>query len=385
MKISILTPDLSHNCLGRAYLLAKMIQKHYGVEILGPIFGNGIWTPVANDRSIVYESVKIRGRIRPYWRLRDLIKNADGDVIYTCKPLFVSFGTGLLIKIFKKKPLILDIDDWQMGFAKASNPSLVEHFKSLVYSTLHFYEIGSYWDSLIGEKLTYFADEITVSNRFLKKRFGGTVVWHARDTEAFNPAKFDKNLIRGKYKIKNDEKIVMFFGSPVAYKGVEDAVKAVDLVESRDVVLVIAGVGQDRYSRSLVRFGRQMLGDRFRWFGLQPFDRVPEFLAMADIAVIPQRKNFATIGQIPAKVFDAMAMAKPIIGTRVSDLPEILDGCGWLVEPENPEQLAQAIQYVFGHPKEAREKGQKARQKCIEKYSWDAMERILIKIFEKYE
>jgi len=35
MKISILSPDLSHNCLGRAYLLAKILQRHYEVEIIG--------------------------------------------------------------------------------------------------------------------------------------------------------------------------------------------------------------------------------------------------------------------------------------------------------------------------------------------------------------
>ena len=29
--------------------------------------------------------------------------------------------------------------------------------------------------------------------------------------------------------------------------------------------------------------------------------------------------------------------------------------------------------------------GQKARQKCIENYSWDAMEKILVNIFRKYE
>jgi len=78
-------------------------------------------------------------------------------------------------------------------------------------------------------------------------------------------------------------------------------------------------------------------------------------------------------------------MAKPIIATAVSDLSEILDGCGWVVEPENPEKLAEAIQYVFDHPEEAKEIGWKAREKCIEKYSWDAMEEILIKIFRKYE
>ena len=80
-----------------------------------------------------------------------------------------------------------------------------------------------------------------------------------------------------------------------------------------------------------------------------------------------------------------MDMAKPVIATNVSDLPEILDGCGWIVEPDNPEKLAEIIQIVLDNPKEAIKMGQKGRQKCIEKYSWDEMEKILVKIFKKYE
>lgn len=99
MKISILTPDLSHNCLGRAYLLVKILQRHYKVEIVGPIFGDGIWEPVDDDKSITYKSVKIRGRFKPYWQIKGLAEKIDGDVIYASKPLFTSFGVGLLKKL----------------------------------------------------------------------------------------------------------------------------------------------------------------------------------------------------------------------------------------------------------------------------------------------
>ena len=80
-----------------------------------------------------------------------------------------------------------------------------------------------------------------------------------------------------------------------------------------------------------------------------------------------------------------MAMAKPIIATNVSDLPEILDGCGWIVEPENPEKLVKTIEYVLDNPEETEKMGQEARKKCIEKYSWNVMEKNLIKISKKYE
>ncbi len=89
-----------------------------------------------------------------------------------------------------------------------------------------------------------------------------------------------------------------------------------------------------------------------------------------------------------------MAMAKPIISTNVpvcvlrtgrSDIPEIMDSCGWIVEPENPKQLAKTIKYVFDHPVEAKEQGLKAREKCVKEYSWDVMKEKLIPIFEKYK
>ena len=80
-----------------------------------------------------------------------------------------------------------------------------------------------------------------------------------------------------------------------------------------------------------------------------------------------------------------MAMAKPIIATNVSDLPQILKGCGIVVEPEDVSGLAEKISWVFSNPLEAEEMGRRAREKCIEEYSWDVMEKKLVAIFDKYK
>lgn len=388
MKISILSPDLSNNCLGRAYLLAKILKRRYQVEIVGPIFGEGIWGPVANDKSIKYKSVKLSGRFKPYWQISELIKHIDGDVIYASKPLFTSFGIGMLRKLKRKKTLILDIDDWQMGIIKEKykNKSFMQYLKLLISSAIRFYSMNSYWNNLISEKLINFADEITVSNNFLKKKFNATIVRHGRDTNDFNPQKYDKDLLKEKYKIEGTKKIVMFIGTPRPHKGIDDLIDAINIFKNKEVVLSIIGItNKDKFCEKILKHAKKLLGNRFLVFGIQPFDKIPQFLAMADVVVIPQKKNLATIGQIPAKLFDAMAMAKAIIATDVSDIPEILDRCGWVVEPENPEKLADAIKYVFDHPLEAETMGQKAREKCIDRYSWEAMEKVLINIFKKYE
>lgn len=61
----------------------------------------------------------------------------------------------------------------------------------------------------------------------------------------------------------------------------------------------------------------------------------------------------------------------------------MLDRCRWIVETENPKQLAETIKYIFDQPNEAKEKGKKARKKCKIEYSWDIMEESLMKIFGK--
>ena len=111
-----------------------------------------------------------------------------------------------------------------------------------------------------------------------------------------------------------------------------------------------------------------LLGSRFKGFGPCSFEKIPEFMALGDIIAIPQQRNMSTRGQMPAKVFDAMAMAKPIVASEVSDIPIILENCGWLVEPNNPHALAKAITEIINNEKEAKIKSIKARSRFLENY-----------------
>jgi len=387
MKITILTPDFSHNALSRVYLLGQILKRRYEVEIIGPAYSGKIWKPLAEPDELNYKIIEGRFSRRFFLQLKETLGKITGDVIYASKPLLTSFGIGLLKKRVSRKPLVLDIDDWQMGLIKEGyrNFTFAQYFKKLVSSALNLHNITSYWNNLVGERIACFADEITVSGNFLKDKFGGTIIRHGSDTEVFDPGEFNKNQLREKYGIGKDEKVVMFCGTPRPHKGLEDLIGAAALIP--DVSLALVGLDEeDDYCRNLEAFAREKLGDkRFRLFGLQPIRDVPEFLAMADIIAIPQKRNPATVGQVPIKVYEAMAMAKPIIATEVSDLPEILKGCGWIVEPESPGELAGAIQHIFAHPQEAEEKGWRARQKCIAEYSYDAIGKILVGIFSKYE
>ena len=100
-----------------------------------------------------YKSVKIRGRFKPYWQINELAKKIEGDVIYVSKPLFTSLSLGLKRKLFDGKPVILDIDDWEMGSLKDGykNRSWPSRFKFLAVSALYFYSVHSCWNIFFSE------------------------------------------------------------------------------------------------------------------------------------------------------------------------------------------------------------------------------------------
>jgi len=236
MKITVLTPDMSHNCLSRAYALAEMLRRRHEVEIAGPIFGEGIWPPLANGGSIPYKTVKVRGSFTSAQVLA-LRRQVEGDVVYASKPRFPSFGLGVLLKIARRVPLVLDMDDWERGFIledrRISRP---RDLRSALSDAVYDVTVS------VNEALPGLADRLTVANTFLQRRFGGTLVWHARDTEAFRPDRFSREDVREEHGIEPDERVVMFSGSPGPYKGVEELIDSVRRIPDPRVTLALVGI-----------------------------------------------------------------------------------------------------------------------------------------------
>ncbi|MGH7374014.1 MAG: glycosyltransferase, partial [Candidatus Rokuibacteriota bacterium] len=120
-----------------------------------------------------------------------------------------------------------------------------------------------------------------------------------------------------------------------------------------------------------------------RLVGPVPIGEVPAYLGAADVVVVPQRESSDTRGQVPAKLFDAMALGRPLVSTRVSMIPEILEGCGLLVEPGDVPGLAGAIGHLLDHPDEARALGAAARRRAIDRYSFESARRALFPLVER--
>jgi len=367
VKVSVLAFDLSDNATGRADLLARLLAPRYDVEVVGPRFGTDVWRP-ARDGAVRYRSEPGARWPRLAPKLPALARLADGDVLLASKPRPTSFGVGLLARRQRRRPLILDIDDWELGFfyrggvwgrigrlLNVSNPN------------------GLPW-TWLAERLVSRADALTVASRFLAERFGGVLVPHVRDTDAWAPERFDRAAARARLGV-GDARVVMFLGTPRAHKGIDDLVEATAGLDGAR--LVVVGARADSAS------ARRWAGrEHVRAVGEIPFDDVPRYLVAADVVAVPQRATSDTIGQVPAKLFDAMALGRPIVSTAVSMIPEILEGCGVLVPPDNPTALRAALGRLLDDPAGAAELGRRARRRCAERYSFTAARAVLFPLID---
>lgn len=372
MKISILAFDLSDNATGRADLLARLLAPRWEVEVVGPRFGDELWRP-ARGGPVRYRVLPL-GRARRYPTFASaipaLVGIADGDVLYASKPRPTSFLVGLLARGRRPRPLLLDVDDWEVGFFLRSG------ITGAAGRALHFTNPNGLPWTWLAERLVRRADAVTVASRFLERRFGGTLVPHVRDTDAWAPDHHDRAAARRELGVEG-ERVVMFLGTPRGHKGVDDLVAAVGTLGAGTVLYI---VGADAASET----GRRWAARPWvRLRGPVPFDDVPRLLTAADAVAVPQRATSDTVGQVPAKLFDAMALARPIVATAVSMIPEILDDCGVIVPPGDVDALAAALRRLLDDPAEAADLGRRARARCEAHYSFRAARAVLFPLVER--
>jgi len=386
-KVSIVVSDLSVAGAGRwggavrTFLLASALQKlDREVEIVGFLFGEASRDIAAAKIPII----TVAGQNYPAFLLaaRTAIAKITGDIIYALRPKPTTLGIALLKKLQTGCPVILDIDDWELSwhggdkFKYRASPKQFARDILKPEGALRQPDHPIYLQWM--EKMVSRADAVTVHTRFLQARFGGVYVPNGKNTTLFDPQKCDRAASRERYGLSG-YRILMFPGAPRPYKGIEDVLMALEQLDQPDLrVAIVGGSPYDDYDKILMsKWGRWIIK-----LPKLPYEAMPEVVAAADIVVVPQRDTPAAVAQFPLKLTDGMAMAKPILATKVGDLPEILGDTGYLVAPECPAEMGEQIQWIFDNIELARERGMKARARCVEHYSIEAMAGILSGVIE---
>lgn len=382
MKVSFLVPDLGWPIVGIAARMAKYICGEHEVEIVGPSLWGGANAMYA--REFEYRQVDCPRiyRFPDYFReVRKLADALRGDVVISMKAFGGTVPAALRAKQERGCRVVAYLDEWDG--AVAASWTWAERLKNWAVDWAH--PCNNVHVPRVERRLRE-CDVRLGTTRFLQRKFDARIFHIGVDTDRFKPQ--DVAAVAGlRTRLGlDDKKVVVFGGVMRPHKGVEVFAEALAKLGRSDVVLLILGP-MNGHVQELMRhpqYGRLIQCPAVDAGTTQAIhDDMPLFLGLGDVLTVPLADTLLARSQMPCKVFEAMAMGKPIVASAVSDLPEVLDGCGKLVESGRVDQVTEAFQSLFEDPEGARGMGSRARARCVEQYGAATSQQALLALLEE--
>jgi len=265
------------------------------------------------------------------------------DVVVSTSPQFFCGLAGYLVSRLKRAPWVLEIRDlWPesiIAVGAMTNRFLIgflEGLESFMYKRAS--RIVSVTDS--------FTAHIRKRNIPVDKI---SVIKNGADLGRF-VAGPRQNRFREELGV-GDRFLASYVGTHGMAHSLVTILESAELLRERDdVVFLLVGDGAER--ESLLR-EKELRGlTNVIMLDQQPKERMPEIIAASDACLVHLKRNdlFKTV--IPSKIFEAMAMERPILLGVEGETQRIIEEgrCGLCFEPENPVQLAAAVIRLADEP-----------------------------------
>jgi glycosyltransferase involved in cell wall biosynthesis len=192
-------------------------------------------------------------------------------------------------------------------------------------------------------------------------------IYNGVDINRYVPISSDEKKDFRKYLADFEfENLIGIVANMVELKGHIFFIQAIPLILQRHPDSLFVFVGRGPLQSSLEEDVKKLgLSQRVRFLG-KLLAVTPKLIASLDVLVQPSlTESFGLV------VAEAMATGVPVVASRVGGVPEIVeDGVtGFLVEPQNPGELAAQVNYLLTNKLEAREFGEAGRKRVVSNFS----------------
>jgi colanic acid biosynthesis glycosyl transferase WcaI len=298
------------------------------------------------------------------------------DVILTISPQLSGSLTARLLSLRLGIPFILNIQDLLPDAAIASgilkNSFLISISRALERFAYHY-----------AQGITVISDQFV--HNLTSKGVSPTKLFKIPnwvDTSFIIP--LNRNTVLRKRLGLTDAFIVMYSGNIALTQSLETLVDCANLLRD-DPKIQFVIVGEDCALKSLNKYINHYKLTNVHRLPFQPRHLLPEMLASADVSVILQKAHIVDIN-MPSKTMLLMASKRPVIASvnAQGEVAKIIreSGCGIVVSPEKPAQLAASLLALKNDPRQCELLGERGRAFACEHFEREkaliAYEQILL-------
>jgi glycosyltransferase involved in cell wall biosynthesis len=231
---------------------------------------------------------------------------------------------------------------------------------------------------VINEKLGDYVHKLGAPRNLIK------VIRAGIDIDKFDPD-IKGDSIRQKYKISKKDVVIFFMGWLYNFSGLKETALKLGETNHDSLKMLIVGEG-DAYDELKGIQEDHKLQDRIILAGKKSYQEIPDFIAAADICILPAYPWEPIMQDIvPIKLYEYMAMKKPVIVTRLPGVIKEFGNNNGLAYVDKPEDVIEkAISLIS--TTDITDLGAKARQ-FVENNSWrritDEFESTLKEVIEQ--
>lgn len=281
------------------------------------------------------------------------IQNPD-IIIATSPPFFVGIS-GFIIGKIKRAPFIFEIRDlWpesivQLGQLK--NKIIIKILEKVEYflykNCIHIVPVA---DSTV---------KVLEKNGIDSSKI--TVIKNGVDLELFKPT--IKNQQLSNQLSLNNKFVIGYIGTLGLSHAIHKIIETANLLKySEEVVFLIIGDGAEK--KRVINETNKLNLDNVILLNSIDKNLLPEYYSLCDVLLVPLKKIKLFEKVIPSKIFEILAMGKPIIISVEGEAKKLVEesGGGISAEPENPIDLKNKILCLFNNPDLIKELGLNGRQ-----------------------
>lgn len=289
-----------------------------------------------------------------FWRIWQSLEQERFDLVISRTRFFATSLLALLFAKLKHTPL-LHIEHGS-DYVKLDNPL------TAVLARLIDHTMGR----IVLRSAHYIVANSQATAKFVKKLSGksATVIYRGVEHEQIKHSAPNTTL----RQTFPEKYIITYLGRLIDGKGVQDLLRAIQLLDRPDIVCTIVGIGS--YQQKLKYLSEELrIVDKIVFLGALPFPQAMGVLKVADIFVNPSYTE-----GLPTSVIEAALCRVPIVATHVGGTLEIIGNniSGMLIPPRNPHHIADAITKLLRDEQLRRRLVENAYRQVQEKFTWPA-------------